>query len=377
MITEPLTLPDHLEIRDVVRDFTRATFTSERVRAAASIDPGYDEVAWKQMTQLGWTGLGVRASAGGDDLGALVQCIVHGELGARLAPTPYLASAAFAATALDALADPESALPLLSSIADGSQQFALVLGHGRGWPSARPALVSARPEGEQWVIDGRVELSLDGSRADVLVVIASTGDDSWNLFRVDARTAMVARHSIETVDFTRSFADLVFDSAYASPLSVQPFSASDVSTVIDKLAVYLAAEMVGAAASCMEQTLDYMRTRHQFGKPIGSFQALKHRSADLAVAITGAQELVFSAASLIDAHNAKGLALASPLALARAGEVFRHTTEEAIQLHGGVGFADELDIGLYYKRALADLELLAAPVDAYARLDVVRRGANS
>jgi alkylation response protein AidB-like acyl-CoA dehydrogenase len=130
--------------------------------------------------------------------------------------------------------------------------------------------------------------------------------------------------------------------------------------------------MVGSAMSCHRRTLDYLLTRHQFGKPIGSFQALKHRAADIAVAVTTAQELVFSAAALIDAGKSSQLALAAPLTLARVAEVVKHTTEEAIQLHGAVGFTDEVDIGLYYKRALSDLELIAVPADAYARLHEVR-----
>ena len=124
----------------------------------------------------------------------------------------------------------------------------------------------------------------------------------------------------------------------------------------------------------MEQTLEYLKTRHQFGKPIGSFQALKHRCADLAVGVTIAQELVFSAAETVDGNDAAALALVAPLALARCGEVLKKVTEEAIQLHGGVGFTDEIDIGLYYKRAISDLELIATPIEARARLNEVRHG---
>jgi alkylation response protein AidB-like acyl-CoA dehydrogenase len=369
MITDPITSSDHLEIRDMVADFAAATFTSERVRAAAMSPLGYDTVAWKQMVELGWAGLGVSEAAGGEDLGAVVQCIVHRELGATLAPTPYLASAAFAATALTTLGSPGLARPLLTSIVDGTVQCALVL--TSGWPDARTAVsVAEGPTG--WTLTGQVNMVLDGARAPVFVVVAADATGAWNLFAVDAADAGIAREAVSTIDATRTFGHVHFDRAGATRLSDRALTRADVSTLIDTMSIFLAAEMVGSAMSCHRRTLAYLRTRHQFGKPIGSFQALKHRAADIAVSITAAQEFVFSAAALIGAGKNSQLALAAPLTLARVGEVLKHTTEEAIQLHGAVGFTDEVDIGLYYKRALSDLEMIAVPADAYARLQEIR-----
>jgi alkylation response protein AidB-like acyl-CoA dehydrogenase len=367
MITEPLTNADHLEIRDIVVDVAAATFTSEHVRAAAAAPLGYDSVAWKNLVELGWPGLGVSAEAGGEELGAVVQCIVHRELGARLAPTPFLASAAFASAALAKLGSPELAGPLLTAIVDDTTQCALVLGHGRGWPGSGAGVVATENGGE-WALSGAASLVLDAARASVLLVVAADEHGAWHLFHSDGASI----EPVATVDITRAFADVRFDRTPAVLLSDRPLTREEVAGQVDTMAVYLAAEMVGAAISCHRQTLDYLGTRHQFGKPIGSFQALKHRAADIAVSVTIAQELVFSAAELIDAGNTSDLSLAAPLTLGRVGEVLKHTAEEAIQLHGGVGFTDEVDIGLYYKRAISDLELIAAPVDAYARMDEVR-----
>lgn len=371
MITEPPTSLDHTEIRDLVRDLVGATFTPDKVRAAAGSALGFDEVAWKQMVGLGWASLALREEVGGEDLGAYVQCLVHRELGARLAPSPYLACVGFAAVALHVLAD-ERGGDLLAAIGAGTTEATLVLGHGRGWPEGARPTVTARETGDGWVVDGSAELVLDAGRADTLVVVAAVGEE-WGLFEVDARVAAVRRTTVPTVDASRSFADLVLEAAPARCLRGEPLSTDQVSGLVDRCIVYLAAEMVGAAVSCLQQTLDFLRTRHQFGKPIGSFQSLKHRCADVAVALTIAQELVFSTAEMVDAENADGLRLEAPLLLARSGEVFKHATEEAIQLHGGVGFTDEVDIGLYYKRALVDTELLASTSDAYARMELVRQ----
>ncbi|MCW2795706.1 acyl-CoA dehydrogenase family protein [Nocardioides sp.] len=378
MITEPLTTADELEIRDVVVDFTRTTFTSERVRAAALTPRGYDEVAWKQMVDLGWTGLGIAEDVGGAGLGAIVQCLVHRELGARLAPTPFLGSAGFGAAALDVLVDDdEAAHGLLAAVVDGTVQCALALGHGRGWPGHESPSITAQPVDDGWTVTGSAALVLDAARADVVLVVAALEEGGWRLFQVAASATTPTPVPLLTVDVTRTYADLLFDHTPATPIGASSVTSDRVSLLVDQIAVYLAAEMVGVAIACTNQTLDYLRTRHQFGKPLGSFQALKHRCADVAVAVTVAQELVFSAATLIEADDFTSLALAAPLALARAGEVMLHATQEAIQLHGGVGFTDEVDIGLYYKRALGDLELIASPVDAYARMDLVRTGKTS
>ncbi|MCR1783676.1 acyl-CoA/acyl-ACP dehydrogenase [Nocardioides carbamazepini] len=371
MITEPASARDHAEVSALVREVAATTFTSEKVRAAAATALGFDEVAWKQLVDLGWPSLALDPAIGGAGMGTFVQCLVHRELGARLAPSPYLASAGLASGALVLLGD-DRATDLLASLGAGTRTAALVLGHGRGWPTDDgPAGLTATETPAGWIVDGRAELVLDGARADVLVVVARTAD-AWGLFEVDARIGAVSRTPAATVDATRALADLQLTAAPARCLRSRPVTTDEVSGLVDRMAVPLAAEMAGAAVACLEQTLEYLRTRHQFGRPIGSFQALKHRCADVAVALTVAQEMVFAAAEMVDAGDVAGLRIAGPLLLARSAEVFLHAAEEAIQLHGGVGFTDEVDVGLYYKRALVDGELLAPVADAYARLDLVR-----
>ncbi|WP_169988530.1 acyl-CoA dehydrogenase family protein [Microbispora sp. H10836] len=372
MITEPLTSQDHLEIRDVVRALADDRFTSEKVRAAVVSEPWFDAAAWDQMVELGWTALGIAEEAGGAGLGAFVQCIVHRELGARLAPTPYLSTAGFAAAALS-LPGTAAAAALLEVLAAGDQRFAVVLGHGRGWAGTSPAAAVALETNAGWELNGAVDLVTDAAGADRLLVLAQlTGTERYGLFLLDPADAGVTVTPTRTVDATRLVGDVRLSAALGEALHGEPLTVTQVDGLVDRFAVSLAAEMVGSATAALRLTLDYLRTREQFGRPIGTFQALKHRCADMAVAVTVAQELVFSAAEIVDAGVSRALSVAAPLALARAGEVFRHVAEEGIQLHGGVGFTDEMDIGLYYKRALSDLEILATPVDAYARVEAVR-----
>jgi alkylation response protein AidB-like acyl-CoA dehydrogenase len=374
MITEPVTTADHLEIRDAVRDFTTTTFTSEKNRETRSSSEGFDSTAWKQMVELGWTALVAPESLGGDGLGAEVQCVLLRELGARLAPTPYLASVAFAATVVGRFAETNShAKELSRALSAGSKRCAVIFGSPGGWPADAISTITAVQHSEQWVLQGRADLVLDGSTADTLIVTARCADTGWGVFSVSRDAPGVAATQVTAVDRTRSWGEVRLDGAVATALHEEPLDDAAISALVNQVAVYLSAEMVGAATACMNQTLDYLRDRRQFGRPIGTFQALKHRCADLAVAVTTAQEFVFAAAATIDNRDETALALLAPMVLARTGEVFERVAAEAIQLHGGVGFTDEVDIGLYYKRAISDIELLAAPADAYARMDVVRQ----
>jgi alkylation response protein AidB-like acyl-CoA dehydrogenase len=373
MITNPLTADDEIEIEDMVRTYCRATFTSARVREASASVTGTDDVAWKQMVELGWSGLGIDTELGGAGLGLVAQCIAVRELGARLAPTPYLASAAFAVAALTTLSGTERGNELLGCIAtDPLATMTLALGSGHGWDvrSVRPT--TARAVGDGWVLDGVATLVPDASRArTVLVIAALDAGTRWGLFEVDNRDGQLTTPT-SIVDGTRQYADVVLNAAPAIALHSEDIAWDGVQRLIDRLVVCLAAELVGVGIACLTQTLGYLRTRHQFGRPIGSFQALKHRCADLAVDLTTAQELVFAAAAMSDRPDA--LAVFAPLALARTQDVAKRSAEEAIQMHGGVGFTEEYDLGMLYRRTIADIELIASPSDAYARLYQVRSG---
>ncbi|MGH7731406.1 MAG: acyl-CoA dehydrogenase family protein [Candidatus Eiseniibacteriota bacterium] len=367
MITDPVVSADRRDIRDAVRRFVRERFAVESVRSAAASQEGFDHESWGLMVDMGWTGLSIPEAHGGTGLGLTEQCILLSELGAALAPVPQLSTAGFAPVTLLNLASDEATVKTLRAIAEGSAVASVTLG-SHAWPGQFDDRVTASRNGARWVLSGRAPYCLEGADASLLLIVARIDTGGYGLFSVDPAAAGVTARRVPAVDVTRRIADLTFSSVEGDALHAAPVTEGQVSTVADMLAVLLAAELVGSARQCLEITLDYLRTRHQFGKPIGSFQALKHRCAEMAVELTMVQELVFAAASIADDGEVGGLALAAPLALARAEEVTLHIAEEGIQLHGGIGFTDEAAVGLYYKRALSDAEILARSVDARARL---------
>jgi alkylation response protein AidB-like acyl-CoA dehydrogenase len=366
MITDPVVEPDQLEIRDVVRDFVRDRFTIDAVRSASTTGEGYDRDSWKLMVELGWAGIAIPERFGGTGLRLAEQCIVLSELGAALVPAPYLATAGFAVAALLGGASEPAMRRRLSEIAAGTQLYAVATS---GWPGT--GAMHARPSGRDWVLSGHASYCLDAGRADELLVIARVGDHGHGLFAVPAAGPGINVRVVDAVDFTRRIAAVKFADVPAESLHAKTLSEAQAGAIIDRMAVLLSAEMVGATDRCLTITLDYLRTRHQFGGPIGRFQALKHRCADLAVQLTTARELVFAAADAADEGDFTAVAVAAPLSLARASEISKLVAEESIQLHGGIGFTDEAAVGLYYKRALSDGELLAHSVDARARLAAI------
>ncbi|WP_167042389.1 acyl-CoA dehydrogenase family protein [Salinibacterium sp. ZJ454] len=373
MITDPVIDENHLEIRAAVDDFVESSFTLDASRSAAGRNGTVvPDAVWEQMAELGWCGLGIPEAAGGEGLGVFVQCIVHRALASRLAPSPFLATSGFAAAVIDRLADPELGFPILRAIAEQGRQAALAQGGNQPWKPAEGAIL-AREADEGWRLDGNAAMVLDGMTAETLIVLATTADGSWMVFSADGEGVGVRRTPHLTIDVTRAFGDLEFVDAPAEALVSSALPVERIQSAIDSIAIRLAAEMIGAAHACMTLTLGYLKTREQFGRPIGSFQALKHRCADLALTLTVAQELVFAAADTADRGDNAGLSLAAPLALHRAAITSLRIAQEAIQMHGGSGFAEEVDAGLFYKRALVDSELLAAPADCAARLSFRRK----
>ena len=367
MITDPVVDPDIHDVRNVVRQFVRERLNEESVRSTASAD-GIDKDSWKLMAELGWTGLGIPEEFGGAGLGVTELCVLLQELGGALAPVPFLSTAGMAVAALRMAASHEASERLLPQIAEGTAHSAVVLGSSNGWPGQGHDTIGAQQRASGWTLSGHSSYCLDADRAQPLLVVAAVGANSYGLFGIEPGAVGVVVRQVPAVDITRKLVDLTFDAAPADALHAQPLTPEQVASVVDTMAVLLAAEATGSAQRCLETTLEYLRTRHQFGKPIGSFQALKHRCAEMAVTLTMAKELVFAAAGTADAESQKSLRIAAPLALTRALEVSTHIAEEGIQLHGGIGFTDEAAVGMYYKRALSDTELLAHSVDVRARL---------
>jgi alkylation response protein AidB-like acyl-CoA dehydrogenase len=349
MLTEPVTDEDTLEIRAVVRRFLTERLPSDRLRRLAATDTGYDGADWTAMAEMGWPALGLPEELGGAGYGPPQFAVLCEELGRSLAGGPLLASAGFALPVLAACTDAVSG-ELVGALAAGERIAALV---------DDPA--GALAVGDEGTLDGTVPRVLDAAAADVLV-IASGGA----VLLVDSNARGVRITARPTADPSRRVAQVSFTGAGATRLALgSPERLSRARAAAD---VYLAAAQVGGAARSLELTLEYMRTRQQFGRPIGSFQALKHRAADAAVAVSLARELVHDAAAILETGTAADVTLAARAALVQAATTFQRVSGEAIQLHGGIGFTEEHDIGLYYRRALADRDLRGAVVDHRAAL---------
>jgi alkylation response protein AidB-like acyl-CoA dehydrogenase len=354
--------PDQADLRSVVRAFAGRHATPGQVRAAMASPDGYDPKVWQRLSaELGLTALAVPESLGGAGAGPGEIAVAVEEFGRVLLPSPYLSSAVAALVlAGAAAASSEAAQRYLPGLADGSVIAALALdadvtaagrtvtgaartpGHGA---AAGSAVTGAAAGG---TVTGAARNVVDGAAASLLLVRA--GDD---LLAVAAGDAVV--EPLGTLDQTRRQAAVRFDGAPAVP-------AGPAGPAVALQRVLLAAECAAAAEHCLDVTVAYLMSRRQFGRPIGSFQALKHRAADLAVAVSAAHATA-RAAVWTAASDPAALAALAPLAALHCARTFVRVAGEMIQLHGGIGFTWEHEAHLYLKRAKST-QLLLGTVSA-------------
>jgi alkylation response protein AidB-like acyl-CoA dehydrogenase len=343
------------EIREACARLLRDQSPPEVARRGAS------SMLWTKVVDAGWTGLGLPESAGGAGFGLTAQAAMFVEVGRALAPVPLLGTAGMAAPVLAAGGAQE-----LKGVLDGSLTAALVV--ARGVPPLGTARIhAAAGEPGELRLEGSASAVLDGAVAGLFVVVADSADGLVaGVLSVDAPGLTVT--AVDTADVTRPLADLTFTGCVARRLDVE-FHA--LGAALGAAAVALAAEMVGTAAQAFDVTVEYLKTRHQFGKPIGSFQALKHRCADLATDLALANELVFACAAALDDPGELPPDALIGATVMRAADVLARIGAEGVQLHGGIGFTEEADIGLYYRRALATAAALPAPVRQQENLAVL------
>jgi alkylation response protein AidB-like acyl-CoA dehydrogenase len=324
------------------------------VRQAIASPAGYDEAVWKRLTgELGLTALAVPEELGGAGATLAEVAVAVEEIGRALLPVPYLPTAL--ATALLAEAGAPAAEEFLPGLADGTLAAAFALGPG----------VTARGG----ALSGTVRNVLDGPRADVFLVratdaasaaAASTGDGDGCIYAVRAADATVT--PVGTLDLTRGQAVVEFADAPALRVSPEGDDGALARRAEDLVRTALAAESASAAAHCLDATVEYLKTRVQFGRPIGEFQALKHRCADLLVQVESARMTARAAVRAAVSDPAE-FAVAAPLAKRYCADVFFHAAAETIQLHGGIGFTWEHDAHLYLKRAKSTQLLHGTPAE--------------
>ncbi|MCI3241231.1 acyl-CoA dehydrogenase family protein [Streptomyces spinosisporus] len=363
------------EIRRTLRELLHKRCGPQELRAALDTPAGHDPALWTALAdRLGLPGLAVPEEYGGVGCSVTELALAAEETGRALAPSPFLATAVLAAPLILALGTKAQRASLLPRIATGAltatlaapgtalaTALALTGDNGGEWAGGgRAGGVQARRAGEGWRLYGQAEQVLDGHSAGLLLVAAHTGGFARSrtlLFLVPGDADGVVRTRQTALDATRSQARVQLRDVEAELLGED---GADVLGALaragDTAAAVLACEAVGAADRALERTVGYVRQREQFGRPIGSFQAVKHRLADVYVQLQAARSAAYYAA-WSTAHDEH----VGPLALAQSLEALRTAAAEAVQLHGGIGFTWEHEAHLYFKRAAGD-DLLFGPV---------------
>lgn len=355
-------------IREAVREFVAEHGASLRERAAIETERGYDESTWAALVEMGWTALPFADRHGGAGLGNVELAIVQQELGRRLVPSPFFASVCLAGRAIENAGTEEQCRAMLPGLANGKQIGALALTglHGRAGLDAIGA--ELRREGSGHRLSGASSFVVSGHVADLLVVAArapgSRGPEGVSLVTLPASTAGVQIERLVMMDSTRTCAQIVFDRAHVvseQVLGEVGSAGAAFERTLHLAQIALAAEQAGGAEGALDMTVAYAKERVQFGRVIGSFQAVKHRLADMMVAIEAAKSAVYYAAATADEHGAE-LPQAAALAKAYCSDAFTDCAGNAIQLHGGIGFTWEHDAHLYFKRARSSATLLGDAV---------------
>ena len=345
------------QIADSAATFLQEASAMPAVRAASESASGLDSAQWQGIAELGWCGVHLPEEAGGLGLGWVELVLLQEQLGRRLACVPFLDSVALAATALRELSDSALAQQWLEWLATGDKKAALALSAETVLPKAR-----ARRSDSGWTLDGDWPQVGSAALADVLLLPAQGEAGESLLLLVPANTAGLEIKPLTTLDATRRMA-AVQCSAVALPLENCLGQGAPLDGVLARTlqwgAIALAAEQVGVAQQCLDLTLVYAGQRVQFDRPIAGFQAVKHRCAQMLVAIEGARSAVYGAACMADtAPDAATLLFHAAQARVAATEAAQFCAREALHLHGGVGFTWEFDPHLYLRRAQASSQRL-------------------
>ncbi|GAA2313029.1 acyl-CoA dehydrogenase family protein [Streptomyces violaceusniger] len=347
------------EFRASVRGVLRDTAPVHGPRAVWSAE-SVDADAFRQAADLGWLGLLVTERWGGAGAGMQEVVVVAEELGAHLAVVPFLSSAVLTCTALAIGGDAAMGARWLPGLASGQLRGAVALTGPAGRTDPELLDVRAREEGGQTVLDGKAGFVLDGADADLVLVAARrTGRPGADLYAVPRGTPGVEAAPQLCVDRTRRLCTLVLNDVRLDASARLPYTSEAWPVLADRAAVALAADAVGAARRALDMAVEYAKQREQFGRPIGSFQAIKHKLADMYLLVRGASLAVEAAAAALD--EGRGARRLVSLAGAYAGDAAAKVTGDAIQVHGGIGYTWEHDCHRLFKRATFDEVYLGDP----------------
>lgn len=343
---------DQKQLRDQARRFLAEHSTPKAVRAVLDGAKPYDRELWKGLAEMGFLGVAIPEEFGGAGAGHLELCVIAEEMGRALAPVPFSSSIYLATEAIMLAGSDAQKKKYLPGLAAGITVGTLALFEGPGNPSPR-AIKAAVTNG---ALSGTKVPVSDGEIADIAIVAARTASSGREtdiaLFIVDLKGKGVSRKTLTNIDPSRNQAEIVFDNCPAEPLGPAAEGWSLLTRVLDRAAVLMAFEQVGGADRTLEMGRDYALDRIAFGRPIGSFQAVKHLLADMYVSATLARSNAYYGAWALST-NASELSEAAAAARISATQAFQHCSKNNIQVHGGMGFTWEFDCHLYYRRSNA------------------------
>jgi len=357
------------EFRSVVRRFLENKSPTTAVRRLMATDVGYDPEVWRSLTgDLGLTAIHVPEIYGGQGFGISELAIAVEEMGRALFCAPYFASTVLATTAILKAGTDAQKQALLPDITAGKTIAALAFTEENGRWDAGGITMTATRVGETYRLDGIKSFVLDAHTADVIVVVArrpgSKDANGLSFFTVRGNATGLRRCNLATMDQTRKLAHLTFCGVEAELLGEAGAAAGPLDLTLDVAAICLANEMVGGAARLHESAVAFANMRVQFGRPIASFQSLKHKAADMLLDVELAKSAAYYAAAAADEGDDELPALAS-LAKAAASEAYMQTAIHTVQIHGGIGFTWDNDTHLWFKRAKSSEVFLGGP--AYHR----------
>ena len=365
-------------LKDIAREFLQknAPVTHFREIRDTKNELGYDEALWKEMVDLGWSGILIPEEYGGFDFGMVGMGSIFEEMGKTLTPSPLFSTGVLGASLISLGGNNSQKQSLLPKIVDGSLTTALALEEGNRH-SPYSINTKAVKDGDNFKISGEKTFVIDGHTAGLLIVAARTDgsiDDSSgiSLFLVDPNSKGIEITKTSMVD-SRNAASIQFKDAIVSSseiLGEQNNGAGILEEVLDRAQIAISAEMLGNASQAFNITLEYLKERKQFGAVIGTFQALQHRAAEMYSELELTKSSVIAACNAVD-ENSNDLKRMASLAKFKAGETNYLVTNEAVQMHGGVGVTDEYDVGLYMKRARVTEQIFGNSeyhLDRYATL---------
>ena len=354
-----LTLSEEQQfLKDTAQNFARDKTPVTHFREIRDSESSqcWDDAVWKEMVELGWSGILVPEKFGGSEFGMAGISVIMQELGKTLTPSPILSTSILGVSSINMLGSDEQKHDFLPKIVSGELTTALAIDEGNHH-NPFDIETTAKLEGDYWVLNGKKVFVIDGASADIILIVARTSGKSGDsngisVFTTTKNTAGINISKISTAD-SRNYANIEMSNLkleQGALLGEKDLAGEIIEKVLDLGRIAISAEMLGNTEEAFDITLNYLKERKQFGVQIGSFQALQHRAAKMFCEIELTKSAVIAAMHAAD-ENSNDLERLSSLAKFQAGETLHLVSNEAIQMHGGIGVTDEYDIGFYLKRA--------------------------